>query len=55
MKSEKIRLYAIEISLIIFFLLTMIFKDVITRQIIGIILLVFMTISLKLIRNRSKP
>lgn len=51
MKSEKIRLYAIEISLIIFFLLTMIFKDVITRQIIGIILLVFMTISLKLIRN----
>ena len=51
MKSEKIRLYAIEISLIIFFLLTMIFKDVITRQIIGIILLVFMAISLKLIRN----
>ena len=51
MKSEKIRLYIIEISLIIFFLLTIIFRDIITRQIIGIILLVFMVISLKLIRN----
>ena len=31
MKSEKIRLYVIEITLVIFFLLAMIFNETITR------------------------
>ena len=39
MKSEKIRLYVIEITLVIFFLLAMIFNETITRTVLAIILL----------------
>ena len=51
MKSEKVRLYTIEITLIIFFLLAMIFNNVITRPVIAIVLLVFMVISKLLIKS----
>ena len=51
MKSEKIKIYAIEIALIIFFLLAMIFNKVITRQILAIVLLVFMGITILLIKT----
>ena len=51
MKSEKIKLYVIEIALIIFFLLAMIFNKVITRQILAIVLLVFMGITTLLIKT----
>lgn len=51
MKSEKIKIYVIEIALIIFFLLAMIFNKVITRQILAIVLLVFMGIATLLIKT----
>ena len=51
MKSEKIKIYVIEIALIIFFLLVMIFNKVITRQILAIVLLVFMGITTLLIKT----
>lgn len=51
MKSEKIRVYAIEITLIIFFFLAMIFNEIITRPIIAVVLLVFMVISKLLIKT----
>lgn len=51
MKSEKIRLYIIQIALIIFFLLTIIFPNVINKRIVAIVLLVFMGISIKLIKS----
>ena len=51
MISEKARLYTIEITLIVFFLLTIIFNNIITRQILSVILLVFMVISVKLIKS----
>ena len=51
MKSEKIKIYVIEIALIIFFLLAMIFNKVITRQILAIVLLVFMGITTLLIKT----
>lgn len=54
MKSEKIRLYTIELALIIFLLLAMIFSNTITRQITAIILLVFMAINIKLIKNNKQ-
>lgn len=54
MKSEKIRLYTIELALIIFLLLAMIFSNTITKQITAIILLVFMAISIKLIKNNKQ-
>lgn len=53
MKSEKIRLYAIEVLLIIFLLLAMMFSDIFTRKIISIILLVFMIISVILIKTKK--
>lgn len=53
MKSEKIRLYAIELLLIIFLLLAMMFSDIFTRKIISIILLVFMIISVILIKTKK--
>ena len=42
MRSDKIRLYIIELTLIAFFLLAIIFNNILTRQIVAIILLVFM-------------
>lgn len=51
MKGEKIRLYTIEIALIIFFLLAMIFNKVITKPIIAVVLLVFMVISKLLVKT----
>lgn len=51
MKSEKLRLYAIELFLIGFFILAMIFNNIITRQVIAIILFVLMIISLKAIKT----
>lgn len=51
MKSEKLRLYTVELTLIIFLLLAMIFNNIFTRQVISVILLVFMIISLKLIKS----
>ena len=54
MKSEKVRLYTIEIALIIFFLLAMIFNNVITRPVIAIVLLVFMVISKLLIKSEKQ-
>lgn len=53
MKSEKIRLYVIEITLVIFFLLAMIFNETITRTVLAIILLVFMVITVKLIKSEK--
>lgn len=51
MKNEKIRLYAIQIALIIFLLCAMVFNNIITRQITAVILLVFMAISIALIKT----
>lgn len=51
MKSGKLRLYIIEITLIIFLLLAMIFNKTITRQIISVILLVYMIITVKFIKT----
>lgn len=51
MNIEKIKTYTIEISLVVFFLLAMIFNDIITRQILAVILLVFMIISRILIKT----
>lgn len=51
MKNEKVRLYTIEFMLIIFLLLAMIFNDTITRQVTAVVLLVFMIISVKLIKT----
>ena len=51
MNSEKLRLYIIEFTLVIFFLLALIFSNIITRQVIAIVLLVFMVLSVKLIKN----
>lgn len=51
MKSEKIRLYTLEISLILFFLFAMIYNNIITRQVLAVILLVFMVISKILIKT----
>ena len=53
MKSEKIRLYVIEITLVIFFLLAMIFNETITRTVLAIILLVFMAITVKLVKSEK--
>lgn len=53
MKNEKIRLYAVELSLIIFLLLAMMFSDIFTRKIISIILLVLMIISVILIKTKK--
>lgn len=56
MKKEKIKLYTIQITLILFLLLAMFLGNVFTRQIIAVVLLVFMIISLVLIRtNTIKP
>ncbi len=56
MKKEKIKLYTIQITLILFLLLAMFWGNVFTRQIIAVVLLVFMIISLVLIRtNTIKP
>lgn len=54
MKSEKLKLYTIELTLVIFLLLAMIFNNIFTRQIIAIILLVYMLISIKLIKTYKK-
>lgn len=54
MKSEKLRLYTIELTLVIFLLLAMIFNNIFTRPIIAIILLVYMLISIKLIKTDKK-
>ena len=51
MNSEKIRLYLIELALVIFLLLAMVFSNIFTRQVIAIVLLVFMAISIKFIKN----
>ena len=51
MKNEKVRLYTIEFTLIIFLLLAMIFNDTITRQVTAVVLLVSMIISVKLIKT----
>lgn len=51
MKSEKLRLYTIELTLIIFLLLATIFNNIFTRQAISVVLLVFMIVSLKLIKT----
>ena len=51
MKNEKVRLYTIEFTLIIFLLLAMIFNDTITRQVTAVVLLVSMIISGKLIKT----
>lgn len=56
MKKEKIKMYTIQITLILFLLLAMFLGNVFTRQIIAVVLLVFMIISLVLIRtNTIKP
>ena len=54
MKSEKIILYTIEFALIIFFLLTIIFSNIITRQIMSVVLLVFMVISVAFVKTDKK-
>ena len=51
MKSEKIRKYVIEIALVIFLLLSIIYNKVINKKMIAIVLLVFMFISDKVIKN----
>ena len=51
MKSEKIRKYVIEIALVIFLLLSIIYNKVINKKMIAIVLLVFMVISDKVIKN----
>lgn len=51
MKREKLRLYVIETTLVIFFLFAMIFNETITRTVLAIILLVFMAITVKLVKS----
>ena len=51
MKSEKVRKYVIEIALVIFLLLSIIYNKVINKKMIAIVLLVFMFISDKVIKN----
>lgn len=51
MKSEKLRLYIIQIAVIIFFLLAIIFPAVITKRIVAVVLLVFMVISIRFIKS----
>lgn len=51
MKNEKIRLYLIETILIIFLLFSIIFRTIINRQMVSIILLVLMGITEILIKN----
>ena len=51
MKSDKIIMYIIEISLIIFLFCCISFQQIFTKMIIAIVLLVFMIISEKLIKS----
>lgn len=51
MNIEKIKIYILEIALIVFFLLAMIFNEIITRQILAVILLVFMVISMIFLKS----
>ena len=51
MKREKLRLYVIETTLVIFFLFAMIFNETIPRPVLAIILLVFMAITVKLVKS----
>ena len=53
MKREKLRLYVIETTLVIFFLFAMIFNETITRTVLAIILLVFMAITVKLVKSEK--
>ena len=51
MKSEKIRLIVLQISLLIFLLFTIIYNNVISKKILAIVLLVFMVIFAKVVKN----
>ena len=51
MKSDKIIMYIIEISLIIFLLCCIFFQQIFTKIVIAIVLLVFMIISEKLVKS----
>lgn len=51
MKSEKIRLIILQISLLIFLLFAIIYNNVISKKILAIVLLVFMVIFVKFIKN----
>lgn len=53
MKKDKLKIYLIELGLISFLLLTIFFSNIFTRPIIVIILLVFMVISVRLIKNNQ--
>lgn len=53
MKKDKLKIYLIELGLISFLLLTIFFSNIFTRPIIAIILLVFMVISVRLIKNNQ--
>ncbi len=54
MKKEKLRIYVIEIALLIFLIYAMIFSDVISRQIIAIVLLMFMIVSIILLKTDKR-
>lgn len=55
MKNDKQIIYLIELALVIFFLLIIFFSNIFTKPLIAIILLVFMIISIKLIKSDQLP
>lgn len=54
MKGEKIRVYFIEIALVIFFLFAIIYNEVITKAILAVVLLVFMALTVGLIKSDKR-
>ena len=54
MKGEKIRVYFIEIALVIFFLFAIIYNEVITKAILAVVLLVFMVLTVGLIKSDKR-
>ena len=54
MKGEKIRVYFIEIALVIFFLFAIIYNEVITKATLAVVLLVFMALTVGLIKSDKR-
>ena len=54
MKKENLRIYVIEIVLLIFLICAMIFSETISRQILAIVLLLFMTISIFVLKTDKR-
>ena len=53
MKIDKLKVYILEFMLLVFLLFTILFSNIFNKTIIAIVLLIFMVISLKLIKRRK--